>query len=111
MPAVGELVRCTGGRWMLRPSQRCPVTSSAPADARDKPHNTPDNPNPTGQPNQSLESQPSHPAGFETAGFANAESHYAGSQPQNSRNPKSVSRYDVAAFQFSNRGPNGGPSE
>src|SRR6202035_2811623 len=23
-PAVGELVRCTGGSWMVRPPQRCP---------------------------------------------------------------------------------------
>ena len=78
----------------------------------DNPHNTPSNPNPTGQPNQSLEAQPSHPPGFDTGagtgqgattkGFANAESHYAGSQPQNSNNPKSVSQYDVAAFQLSN---------
>jgi hypothetical protein len=61
----------------------------------DNPHNTPDNPNPTGQPNQSLEDQPSHPPGFDTGastgqgattkGFANAEAHYAGSQPQNSK--------------------------
>jgi hypothetical protein len=24
MPAVGELVRCTDGRWMIRPPQHCP---------------------------------------------------------------------------------------
>src|SRR6476619_2644131 len=24
MPAVGELVRCTDGSWMIRPPQRCP---------------------------------------------------------------------------------------
>ena len=24
MPAVGELVRCTNGGWMVRPPQRCP---------------------------------------------------------------------------------------
>jgi hypothetical protein len=24
MPAVGELVRCTEGRWMVRPPERCP---------------------------------------------------------------------------------------
>jgi hypothetical protein len=79
----------------------------------DNPH-SPSNPTgpATGQPNQSLEAQPSHPPGFDTGagtgqgattkGFANAESHYAGSQPQNSNNPKSVSQYDVAAFQLSN---------
>ena len=37
--------------------------------------------------------------GFNTAGFAHAETVYAGSQPQNSVNPNSVSQYDVACFQ------------
>ncbi|MEU5938961.1 hypothetical protein ABZ807_07180 [Micromonospora sp. NPDC047548] len=27
--------------------------------------------------------------------------HYAGEQPQNSKNPKSVAQYDVACFQLS----------
>jgi hypothetical protein len=75
----------------------------------DNPHNTPNNPNPTGQPSQSLQSEPSAPPGLALTnnnGFNNvALSKYAGSQPQNSGNPKSVSQYDVAAFQFSNRGP------
>ena len=31
----------------------------------------------------------------------NADLHYAGSQPQNSKNPKSVAQYDVACFQQS----------
>jgi hypothetical protein len=39
------------------------------------------------------------PQGFDTSGFANAETKYAGSQPRNSNNPKSVSQYDVACFQ------------
>lgn len=30
-------------------------------------------------------------------------SHYAGTQPQNSRNPRSVSQYDVAGFQQSHK--------
>lgn len=54
-----------------------------------------------GQPNQSCQQQPSSPPGFNTAGFANAENQYAGSQPQNSNNPNSVSQYDVACFQIS----------
>lgn len=54
-----------------------------------------------GQPTQSCQAQPNSPPGFNTAGFANAESHYAGSQPQNSNNPKSVAQYDVACFQLS----------
>jgi hypothetical protein len=60
-------------------------------------------PGQTGQPNQSCQvvfpSGPLSPNGFNTSGFANAEAHYAGSQPQNSNNPKSVSQYDVACFQ------------
>ena len=38
--------------------------------------------------------------GFSTGGFANAETRYAGSQPQNSRNPHSVTQYDVAGYQL-----------
>jgi hypothetical protein len=67
----------------------------------DNPHS----PGATGQPNQSAEDQPSAPAGFSSGGFANAEQHYAGTQPQNSRNAHSVSQYDVAAFQVSHKGP------
>jgi hypothetical protein len=40
------------------------------------------------------------PHGFSTAGFANAETHYAGSQPQNSSNTHSVSQYDFATYQL-----------
>jgi len=62
-----------------------------------------DNPPGTGQPSQSCQAffqdGQLSPPGFNTAGFANAEAHYAGSQPQNSRNPKSVAQYDVACFQ------------
>jgi len=39
-----------------------------------------------GQPNQSAEDQLFGAAGFSSGGFANAEQHYAGTQPQNSRN-------------------------
>ena len=62
-----------------------------------------------GQPNQSCEDQPSAPGGQVegsnpgspfTGGVS--DSHYAGSAPQNSNNPKSVSQYDVACFQVSN---------
>jgi hypothetical protein len=60
-----------------------------------------------GQPSQSCQavfpSGPLVPPGFNTSGFANAEAHYAGSQPQNSRNPKSVAQYDVACFQHQSR--------
>jgi len=48
------------------------------------------NPSGTGPPSQSCEEQPSSPPGFNTAGFANAESHY---------NPGS--QYDVACYQVS----------
>ena len=61
----------------------------------------------TGQPNQSCQSQPSSPgnaANTSSAAFnptGTAATHYAGQQPQNSSNPKSVSQYDVACFQVS----------
>ena len=61
----------------------------------------------TGQPNQSCQAQPSTPgnaatapgSAFNTNGVAG--SHYAGTQPQNSKNSTSVSQYDVACFQVS----------
>jgi hypothetical protein len=63
-------------------------------------------PNGPGQPNVTI-GEPAGgvvvgpgPHGFQTSGFANAETHYAGSQPKNSRNTHSVSQYDVAAYQL-----------
>ncbi len=61
----------------------------------------------TGQPSQSCQAEPSTPghaasapgSAFNPAG--NAGTHYAGTQPQNSNNPKSVAQYDVACFQVS----------
>lgn len=61
----------------------------------------------TGQPNQSCQAEPSTPGHAASApGSAfnpdgNAGTHYAGTQPQNSKNPKSVAQYDVACFQVS----------
>jgi hypothetical protein len=60
----------------------------------------------TGQPDQSCQDFSQFPnllvPGFNTNGFNNvATAHYAGSQPQNSNNPQSVSQYDVACFQQS----------
>jgi hypothetical protein len=60
-----------------------------------------------GQPNQSCESTPTRPgnaisalgSAFNPGGKAGTV--YAGEQPQNSQNPKSVSQYDVACFQQS----------
>ncbi|HVC75435.1 MAG TPA: hypothetical protein VND96_02845 [Candidatus Micrarchaeaceae archaeon] len=57
-----------------------------------------------GQPSQSCQpffgnSGPFTPNGFNTAGFNDATTVYAGAQSQNSNNPKSVSQYDVACFQ------------
>ena len=66
-------------------------------------------PGTTGQPNQSCEEQPMTPGNAATAtGSAfnpdgTAGTHYAGEQPQNSNNPASVSQYDVACFQVSQR--------
>ena len=61
------------------------------------------NPNGTGQPSQECgeDEALANPPGFDTDGFAVAEVHYAGSAPQNSNNPNSVSQYDVACFQYS----------
>ena len=65
------------------------------------------NPAGTGQPSQSCQSQPSSPgnAANTSGGAFNptgvAATHYAGSQPQNSNNPQSVSQYDVACYQVS----------
>jgi hypothetical protein len=65
------------------------------------------NPSDTGQPNQECEEQPSRP-GHASAAKGSAfnpdgvsGTHYAGEQPQNSNNPKSVSQYDVACTQVS----------
>jgi hypothetical protein len=60
-----------------------------------------------GQPGQSCQAQTTTPgnaaaapgSAFNTSGVAGT--HYAGTQPQNSTNPKSVSQYDVACFQVS----------
>ena len=61
-----------------------------------------------GQPNTSCQSffgdnGPFTPSGFNTVGFNHATTLYAGAQPQNSSNPKSVSQYDVACFQAASR--------
>lgn len=67
-------------------------------------------PSSTGQPNKSCEATPSTPgnaAGAPGSAFnpdGQAGSVYAGEQPQNSKNPTSVSQYDVACFQMSQHG-------
>ena len=56
----------------------------------------------TGQPTQSCQAEPTGPPGIfsKDNGFANtAVNVYAGTQPQNSVNPKAVSQYDVACLQ------------
>ncbi|WP_296745457.1 adenylate cyclase [Mesorhizobium sp.] len=64
----------------------------------------------TGQPSQTIGSlqtgsaTPGHAASAPGSAFnpdGNAGTHYAGQQPQNSKNPKSVAQYDVAGFQQS----------
>ncbi|HKE68597.1 MAG TPA: hypothetical protein VKB55_05045 [Nocardioidaceae bacterium] len=67
------------------------------------------NPAGTGQPSQSCGSDtapntPGNAASAPGSAFnpdGVAGTHYAGEQPQNSVNPKSVSQYDVACFQVS----------
>jgi len=64
----------------------------------------------TGQPSQTIGSPqtgsatPGHAASASGSAFnpdGNAGTHYAGQQPQNSNNSKSVAQYDVAGFQQS----------
>lgn len=64
----------------------------------------------TGQPGQTIgtpqtgSATPGHASSAPGSAFnpnGNAGTHYAGTQPQNSKNPKSVSQYDVAGFQQS----------
>jgi len=58
-----------------------------------------------GQPNQSCQSVfpagPLSPPGFNTNGFANADTHYAGNgqNTQTPANAHAVAQYDVACFQ------------
>jgi hypothetical protein len=68
------------------------------------------NPPGRGQPNQTCLSdtalvEPGHAASAPGSAFNEnggiAGSVYAGEQPQNSKNPRSVSQYDVACFQVS----------
>ena len=63
-----------------------------------------------GQPSQTIGTAetgsvtPGHASSAPGSAFnpdGNAGTHYAGEQPQNSKNPKSVSQYDVAGFQQS----------
>jgi len=66
------------------------------------------NPSGTGQPGASCGSAnaQTEPHGFGTAGFANAESHYAGSDGTPSLangSSHAVSQYDVACYQLSNK--------
>jgi hypothetical protein len=61
------------------------------------------NPPGAGQPNQSCEEQPASPPGFNSGGFANADTHYAGNGAPslNANSNHAVSQYDVACFQVS----------
>jgi len=54
------------------------------------------NPSGTGQPSQSCEEQPLGPPGFDTSGFAHAQTVYA-----NVDGTHRVSQYDVACYQLS----------
>ena len=70
------------------------------------------NPSGTGQPGASCGAPgaTSEPHGFGTTGFANAESHYAGSEGTPSLahgSSHAVSQYDVACFQVTSNHPGG----
>lgn len=67
------------------------------------------NPAGTGQPGAECgdEGATSEPAGFETDGFAHAETQYAGSEGSgslHSGNEHAVSQYDIACFQLTSSG-------
>jgi len=95
---------------IILPSLVTAFVALSPAAAFAAPSTNPGNPSGTGQPNQSLQSEPLAPPGqalTNNNGFNNvAVKKYAGSQPQNSGNPKSVSQYDVASYQVSTHGAN-----
>jgi hypothetical protein len=83
------------------------LVASAGTALATNPHTTA---NPTGQPSQEIggvdtgSATPGHASSAPGSAFnpdGNAGKHYAGEQPQNSKNPKSVSQYDVAGFQQS----------
>ncbi len=65
------------------------------------------NPNGSGQPSASCEDVAMAPQGFSSGGFANAETHYAGSDGTasvaHSKSDKAVSQYDVACYQVSQK--------
>jgi hypothetical protein len=68
------------------------------------------NPSGTGQPSAECgeAGATQEPPGFSTGGFANAESHYAGSEGTPSAangSSHAVSQYDVACFQVTSSGP------
>jgi hypothetical protein len=66
------------------------------------------NPGGTGQPNAECgeEDASQSPPGFDTAGFAHAETLYAGEghSADNANSDHAVSQYDVACYQVSNNG-------
>lgn len=86
------------------------MASAAPATNGNAPQNQANGPTTTGQPSQDCEELVADGEGATPGQSANAPgggspfsgsdsvagSHYAGSQPQNSNNPASVSQYDVA---------------
>jgi hypothetical protein len=59
----------------------------------------------SGQPNQDCEALGVDHAGFDTGGFANAQSHYADPSilPPTANQTHTVSQYDVACFQQASR--------
>jgi hypothetical protein len=86
----------------------CLVVFSGGLASAGNPH---DSSNPTGQPSQSCQVTTVTPgnaasapgSAFNPGGVAGSQ--YAGTQPQNSKNPNSVAQYDVACFQQTGRVP------
>jgi hypothetical protein len=99
IPAAALAAGHAGGA----PMHMSPPLAASPAaqpNASANPH--PGWAHPTGQPNQSCANFPETPGNSASApGSAfnpsgNAGAHYAGQQPQNSNNPRSVAQYDAA---------------
>ena len=88
---------------MRKVTAACAIAAAASIAVADASAGNP-SPTGTGQPSQSCQAEPTGPPGITstTNGFSTrAVDVYAGSAPQNSNNPKSVSQYDVACYQVS----------
>jgi hypothetical protein len=100
--AAGAAIGAPHGGASGMPGLSHPVTASPTSTSHTFNTSQTHTPVAAGKPNQSCQAQPNTPgnaadapgSAFNPSG--NAGLHYAGQQPQNSRNPNSVAQYDVA---------------